>query len=182
VADKADLLLFAKAHFAKAVGHRRCVGVPFDADGDASFHVAQRAHVAMGTMALNDHDLFGFLFHRNRRLNVDAIACKWVLPARKANRPEGRRALRAVRPGKLFQLAELDGEAGFLAIRSAALEDVLFGRLVIGGRDGAQGLGGFGLLAGCESGLESLLRLTDLGKGAAVVQTLALIGERPTFC
>ena len=43
------------------------------------------------------------------------------------------RAFRAVRPGKLFQLAELDGEAGFLAICGAALEDVLLGRLVVGG-------------------------------------------------
>jgi len=79
VTDKPDLLIFAKAHFTETVGDVRGGGVMLDANGNAGFDLAQGAHVPLGALPLNDHNFFGFLFHRNTRLNVEGVACKRVL-------------------------------------------------------------------------------------------------------
>ena len=65
MADEANLLIFAEAHFAEAVGHLGCRGVLLDANGDAGLNMAQRAHVAVGALTLDDDDFFGFLFHQS---------------------------------------------------------------------------------------------------------------------
>ena len=64
VADEADVLFLAQAHFAEPVGHLGRGGVFLDADGDPGLHMAQRTGVRVGAMPLDDHDFFGFLSHR----------------------------------------------------------------------------------------------------------------------